>query len=224
MRKIKGLIFDFDGIILDSELPTLQSWQEIYRSFDCELPMKEYYLTIGTTDHIFDPLKHLIKITSLNIDQDQIRNKHKARMLELIKANDLLPGVQTYLDRAKALSLRLGIASSGLDPWINLLLEIKNIHHYFDCVVTSDMVPLPKPAPDLYLSALQKMRLEPDQVIAFEDSPNGLLSAKNSDIFRVAIPNLVTKDMDFSQADLVLSSMSELTLDELIRKVESIQF
>ena len=85
MIKIKGLIFDFDGIIIDSELPTLQSWQEIYRSFNCELPMNEYYLTIGTTDHLFDPLKHLIKITSKNIDEVQIRSKHKARMLELIK-------------------------------------------------------------------------------------------------------------------------------------------
>ena len=186
--------------------------------------MNEYYLTIGTTDHLFDPLKHLIKITSKNIDEVQIRSKHKARMLELIKENDLLPGVRDYLDRAKDLSLHLGIASSGMGPWINHLLEIKNIDHYFDCVISSDMVPFPKPAPDLYLSALQKMSLTSDEVIAFEDSPNGLLSAKSSGIFSIAIPNHVTKEMDFSQASLILTSMSQLTLDELIKKVESIRF
>lgn len=224
MTKIKGLIFDFDGIIIDSERPTLQSWQEIYRSFDRELPMNEYYLTIGTTDHLFDPLKYLINITKKNIDEIQIRSKHKARMLELINENDLLPGVRDYLDRAKDLSLLLGIASSGMGPWVNHLLESKNIHHYFDCVITSDMVPFPKPAPDLYLSALQKMCLNSDEVIAFEDSPNGLVSAKSSGIFSVAIPNHVTKEMDFSQASLILTSMSQLTLDELITKVESIRF
>lgn len=221
MMKIKTLIFDFDGLIIDSETPTLRSWQEIFQSYDLELPMEEYYLTIGTTDHLFDPLENLIQHVDDHIDKAEIKSKHRSRMLDLINENDLLPGIEDYLIRAKQIDLRIGIASSGVGYWINQLLELKKISQYFDCVVTSDMVKFPKPEPDLYLRALQLLDTLPQQAIAFEDSPNGISAAKQAGIFCVAIPNQLTQNMDLSQADLLLDSLKQKTLDKLIWEIEN---
>ncbi len=221
MKKIKGLIFDFDGLIIDTETPTLQSWQEIYRSHNCELPLNDYFLTIGTTDHLFDPLKHLISLSSEQINIEKNINLHRARMLELIKENELLPGVFEYFLRAKELNLKLGIASSGIGWWINQLLKEKKIHHFFDCVITSDMVPAPKPAPDLYLSALECLDLLSTETIAFEDSPNGIAAASQAGIFCVVVPNHLTKQMDTSLADLRFESLAGMKLDELLLLVEN---
>lgn len=221
MMKIKTLIFDFDGLIIDSETPTLRSWQEIFQSYDLELPMEEYYLTIGTTDHLFDPLENLIQHVDDHIDKAEIKSKHRSRMLDLINENDLLPGIEDYLIRAKQIDLRIGIASSGVGYWINRLLDLKKISQYFDCVVTSDMVKFPKPEPDLYLRALQLLDTLPQQAIAFEDSPNGICAAKQAGIFCVAIPNQLTRNMDLSQADLLLDSLKQKTLDNLIWEIEN---
>ena len=221
MMKIKTLIFDFDGLIIDSETPTLRSWQEIFQSYDLELPMEEYYLTIGTTDHLFDPLENLIQHVDDHIDKAEIKSKHRSRMLDLINENDLLPGIEDYLIRAKQIDLRIGIASSGVGYWINQLLDLKKISQYFDCVVTSDMVKFPKPEPDLYLRALQLLDTLPQQAIAFEDSPNGISAAKQAGIFCVAIPNQLTQNMDLSQADLLLDSLKQKTLDNLIWEIEN---
>lgn len=221
MMKIKTLIFDFDGLIIDSETPTLRSWQEIFQSYDLELPMEEYYLTIGTTDHLFDPLENLIQHVDDHIDKAEIKSKHRSRMLDLINENDLLPGIEDYLIRAKQIDLRIGIASSGVGYWINQLLDLKKISQYFDCVITSDMVKFPKPEPDLYLRALQLLDTLPQQAIAFEDSPNGISAAKQAGIFCVAIPNQLTRNMDLSQADLLLDSLKQKTLDNLIWEIEN---
>ncbi len=220
MRKIKGLIFDFDGLIIDSETPTMQAWQEIYESFGFELPLDKYYLTIGTTDHLFDPLCYLEELVPDGFLLDEIRSKHQTRTIQLIDKNDLLPGVHAYLIRAKELNLKLGIATSAINSWVHYHLINKNISEYFDCVITSDEISPPKPEPNIYLAVLEKLRLSSQEAIAFEDSPNGITAAQRAGIFCVAVPNQLTKSLDTSHADLLFSSFHDKSLDELIAFLE----
>jgi beta-phosphoglucomutase-like phosphatase (HAD superfamily) len=127
-----------------------------------------------------------------------------------------MPGVVEYLDKAVEIGLKIGLASSSDRAWVvNHLTELDLIH-YFDVVCTLEDVKLVKPDPDLYQKAVAGLDLLPDQVVAFEDAPNGILAAKRAGLYCVAVPNSVTRSLDLSGADLILDSFCELPLDKTL--------
>src|SRR5690348_4548841 len=97
---IEALIFDFDGLIVDTESAEYQSWLEIYEEFNCPLPLSEWAVCIGTTAHGFRPDAHLEQLYGQPIDRDAIRARHRQRFVELAHAQPLLPGVQDYITAA----------------------------------------------------------------------------------------------------------------------------
>jgi HAD superfamily hydrolase (TIGR01509 family) len=219
---IRALIFDFDGTILDTELPEFQSWQEIYTAHGCELPFATWAIGIGTTNSEFDPYNFLETQYGQAIDREQIRLRYRERFAELIKLQTVLPGVENYLEEAKQLGLKIGLASSSSQEWVRGHLGRLDLEHYFDCLKCADDVKLTKPDPELYLAALTALEVEPEEALALEDSPNGITAAKRAGIFCIAIPNPMTGQLSLDHADLKLTSLAELSLQELIQKAQAI--
>jgi HAD superfamily hydrolase (TIGR01509 family) len=139
----------------------------------------------------------------------------------MILANTLLPGVVEHLDAAKESGLKLGVASSSTRAWVTGHLARLGVLERFDCLRCRDDVPHAKPEPDLYLAVLDCLGVPASEAIAIEDSPNGVLAAKRAGMRCVAIPNSITARLDLGQADVVLGSLAEVTLAELLRKVVS---
>lgn len=216
----QGIIFDFDGLIVDTELPEYQSWQEVYASYDCSLPLPEWVKLIGAgyASGRFDPYDYLEAQLGRPVDRDEVRRKRRERSAELQGSQPILPGVQSCISSAKQLGLRLGIASSSPRHWVHGHLERVGLEQQFECVKCAEDVGKTKPDPELYLSVLRALELAPGDAIALEDSPNGILAAKRAGIFCVAVPNALTSQLEFDQADLVLSSLAELSLEELLAK------
>ncbi|TAK29737.1 MAG: HAD family hydrolase [Chloroflexota bacterium] len=216
----QGIIFDFDGLIVDTELPEYQSWQEIYQSYGCSLPISEWVALIGAgyVSGQFDPYAFLEKQLGQPVDREAIREKRRQRSAELQSSQPILPGVEACISDAKRLGVRLGIASSSPHHWVDGHLARLRLGHHFECIKCADDVAKTKPDPELYLSALDALQLAPAQAIALEDSPNGILAAKRAGIFCVAVPNPMTSQLSFDQADLVLSSLAELSVEELLAK------
>jgi HAD superfamily hydrolase (TIGR01509 family) len=138
----------------------------------------------------------------------------------MIETQPVLPGVSEYIQRAGQLGLKLGVASSSTCKWVTGHLEQRGLRESFQCVLGSDDVQSTKPDPDLYLSVVECLQVSADKTIAFEDSPHGVTAAKRAGLYCVAVPNPLTRQLRLDHADLLLESLDDLSLDELILKVE----
>lgn len=217
---IRALIFDFDGLILETETPVYQSWRELYESLGCHLSFDKWADTIGKAEGLFDPFEDIEEQLGRTVDREFYEPLRRQRELELVARQPILPGVQDILDTAIQMSLLIGLASSSSCEWVSGHLTRLGLFDYFDTIKASDDVPHTKPDPALYQAVLAALDLRPNQAIVFEDSPNGILAAKRAGLFCVAVPNQLTAGLKLNQADMRLSSLADMPLEKLIRKVE----
>ena len=220
---IKGLIFDFDGLILETEEPIFQSWVELYQSFDCALSFDDWTKIIGSADGPFDPASELERQVGGTLDWDAIEPIRRQRELALIEDLPPLPGVAAALRDAKRLGLKVALASSSPCAWVTGHLERLGLIRYFDCVMASDDVQRTKPDPELFLVALACLGQETKQAVVFEDSPNGVLAARRAGLFTIAVPTPMTSMLPLEHASLRLSSLADMPLEELLARVEQMQ-
>jgi HAD superfamily hydrolase (TIGR01509 family) len=220
---VKALIFDFDGLILDTETPDYEVWQTIYREHGFELPQEEWGKIIGgygLSD--FDAAEHLSVLSQGRLDSASLRDRHRLESHAMTLAQSLLPGVMDYLHEAKRLALKLAIASSSPHSWVDTHSKRLGVFEYFDKIICADDVAVgrTKPNPDLFLLALDLLKVRKNEAIVFEDSPNGIRAAKSAGIFVVAVPNPVTAQLSIENANLTLRSLADLSLSELLNKVK----
>ncbi len=208
---LRALIFDFDGLILDTETPEFHAWQEIYRLHGTELALEDWLPCIGTGS-VFDPHGHMEKLIGRALDRDEIAAAQEVCNRELIAREQLRPGVHAMLETAQAGGLRIGLASSSSRGWVEPHLQRLGIAKFFETLQTGNLVQEVKPHPELYQRAVAAMGVSPGEAIALEDSLNGLRAARAAGIFTVVIPNAMTRHLDLREADLLLESMEELDL------------
>lgn len=216
---IRALIFDFDGLILDTEGPDYQAWQEIYQDYGARLPLPVWADCIGRGHGAFDPVAYLEARIGRSLDRAALRTRHRQRCDALIAAQPLRPGVVEYLQTARRRGLRLAVASSSSRAWVEGHLRQRDLWPFFDCLRCADDVAQTKPAPDLYQAALAALGVSPREAVALEDSPNGVLAAKRAGLFCVAVPNGLTGQLTFDHADLVVPSLADLPLERLLAVV-----
>jgi HAD superfamily hydrolase (TIGR01509 family) len=217
---IRALVFDFDGLILETEEPILRSWQEIFQAHGFELPFEKWALNIGTMDEQFNPFDELEARLGRKVDRRQIEGQRREREMELVLSQPPMPGVVETLRQAKRLGLKVGLASSSSCEWVEGHLSRLGLLDDFDCVVGGDDVQRTKPDPSLYLGALECLGVAPEQAIAFEDSPNGILAAKRAGMFCVAVPTHITGSLPTDHADLRLDSLAAMPLEALIARIQ----
>jgi len=220
---IKALIFDFDGLILDTETPEFHVWQNIYQEHGFELPPDEWGKIVGGYGlSNFDAAEHLSLLAQERLDSVSLRARHRLESHTMILAQPLLPGVMDYIHDAKRLGLKLAIASSSPHSWVDTHAKRLGIFDQFDVIICADDVGAgrTKPNPDLFLLALNQLKVQKNEAVVFEDSPNGVKAAQSAGIFVVAIPNPVTSLLPFQGVDLMLTSLSDLYLPGLLNKVK----
>jgi len=221
MPVIKALVFDFDGLIVDTEVPIFRAWQRIYREHGQELPLARWLTIIGTASGPFDPVIDLAKKTGAKLDGPELKALEVLYYQEATALQQLLPGVVDYLVTARQLGLKTAVASSSTRTWVMDHLNRFGIGEHFDAIVCREDVKRTKPDPDLYLTALQRLGARPDEAIAFEDSSNGIHAAKAAGLFCVVVPNLLTVDLDLTEADLRLLTLEALPLREVINQASA---
>ena len=217
---IRGLVFDFDGLILDTELPDFESWQEMFVEHGASLPLAAWTPLIGTASG-FDLYDYLEQQAGRTIDRADVQERRRQRYHERVIAQVILPGVEACIREAKTRGLQVGLASASSPDWVLGHLARLGLHVHFDTVKTSADVARVKPDPALYRAALDALGLDAAEAIALEDSPNGIAAAKAAGLFCVAIPNAMTRDLDLSAADLRLTSLADLPLAQLLHIVEN---
>jgi HAD superfamily hydrolase (TIGR01509 family) len=218
--RVRGLLFDFDGLLLDTETPSRRAFEDLYRDHGHELPHDRWATVIGTLGAEFEPYAHLEELVGAKLDRDQLDASRRAREDELCDLEELRPGIDAYLAEADRRGLIRAIVSSSSRSWIDRHLSRLACSNGWQAIVTADGSPeRAKPRPTLYLEALDAIGVRADEAIAFEDSPNGVRAAKAAGVFCVAIPNPATEALALDDADLVLESLEEISLSDLLARL-----
>jgi HAD superfamily hydrolase (TIGR01509 family) len=212
---IAALIFDFDGLLVDTETPAFESWQPIYAEYGQTLSLELWKEALGTS-HGFDPLAHLASLAGKPIDRDALWARRLANKEQLAALQPLLPGAFAILEQARALGLPCALASSSDRRWIDRWLNLHKIREYFSCIRTADDVVRTKPSPELFLGAAACLGVRPGACLVFEDSPNGILAAQAAGMRCVVVPGAITRQLELPAAELVLESLDALPLTDIL--------
>jgi HAD superfamily hydrolase (TIGR01509 family) len=218
---LKALIFDFDGLILDTETPEVLVWQSIYREYGFELPVDEWAKTIGGYGiSNFDAAEHLALLSQGRLESAPMRTRYRRESELLIHASDIMPGVVNLIEQAREQGVQVAIGSSSPHSWVDTHAKRLGIFHYFKHIICQDDVApgRTKPNPDIYLKALEVLKVQNTEAVVFEDSLNGVEAARRAKIFVVAVPNPLTAKMGVS-GDQTVSSLANLSLQGLQAKI-----
>jgi HAD superfamily hydrolase (TIGR01509 family) len=212
---LHALVFDFDGLIIDTESSGYSTAAEVFTAHGHELSVEWWHSIIGTADH---PHWSAVLEDLLGAPLDDragVLAGRQARHHALVAAQPLSNGLVELLDAADAAGVPAAVASSSSRAWVAGNLARLEILERFVTVTTGDQVEHTKPAPDLYLVACRSLDVLPGNAVAFEDSPNGVAAAKAAGLACVAVPGPMTVSLDLSAADLIVGSLADVGWDDL---------
>jgi HAD superfamily hydrolase (TIGR01509 family) len=212
---LRALIFDFDGLILDTETAVFRSWERVDGDHEVALPMDLWLEAIGSDDAVYDPLAYLLERRP-GLDIDGLHARRRAHRDAVLAACAPLPGVVALLDEAASRGLGMAVASSSERAWVEGHLGRLGLRERFMALRCKEDVPRVKPDPALYRAAAEALCAAPDEVVCFEDSPNGVAAARAAGMRCVAVPGPMTARLAFDAAHLRLGSLDEATLDEVL--------
>ena len=218
---IDAVLFDFDGLILDTESTLRRAWEEIYQSHGLSVPGAVWASWVGSSADPVEAYEYLERNLEQPIDRSALRDRRMAREHELLKREQVMAGVVELIDDAVDRELRLAIASSSDHEWVAGHLRRLGLFDRFDAIVTADDVVATKPAPDLYRVALDRLGVSAERAIAFEDSAHGVAAAAAAGLFCIAVPNRVTRHASFPGANLIVETLAGRPLAEFLRAAES---
>jgi len=210
-NNIKAILFDLDGVVIDSEPLHFEAHKKILEDYGVELTLEDY-LDFGVAKGDSNLYREVSERFGVSIDNKEMAKRKKQAYWEILdKKGELMPGILEILQNFSK-EYALAIVSSGVKVSVEHVLDKFNIKNYFKVIVTGGDVAKVKPAPDVYLKAMELFGYNKEDCIAIEDSETGVAAAKNAGIKCFAIPNDFTKKQDFSRADVVLSSIKELKI------------
>ncbi len=218
---MEAVIFDFDGLILDTESTLFAAWQRTYAEFGVELPLSLWTANIGGYSYeAFHPMDHLERLTGQTLDRDTINQRRREWYWGQVYVQDVMPGVRAAVDAAAEMGLKLGVASSSDRKWVTGHLERLDLLDRFDALVCGDEVARVKPDPELYRTALDTLGVPAARCFAVEDSPKGVAAAKGACLYCVAVPNPVTETLDLGACDWRLESLDAVPFGRLVKQIE----
>lgn len=217
---IDAVVFDFDGLILDTEAPIFAAWCAAFEAHGCPPPtIEQWSVWIGTDTDDAALLEALLMGARRPVDLDAMHAARRTHRDELLAVEAVRPGVIAWIDEAAAAGLGVAIASSSADDWVLGHLDRLGVRGRFRHVMCAGNGRPAKPAPDTYLAACGALGVEPRHALAVEDSPHGVAAAKGAGLACVVVPNPLTESLDLSAADLRLGSLADCSLEEAVTRV-----
>lgn len=212
--QIRAVIFDFDGLLVDTETAEYLAWRRLYVEHGATLEVSVWQHAVGY-DGRLNPRKMLEEQVGRQLDWSVLVPRKKQYHIEQIEQLPPLPGVVALMQRCKAADIRIGVASNSSSQWVREGLERVDLMQFVEAYATRDEVANPKPLPDVYLLALDKLGAAPESSVAFEDSEPGVRSAKAAGLYVVAVPNEFTCLQDLSSADQIERTLEKIDIEQI---------
>jgi len=209
-----ALVFDFDGLICDTETVVFESVRHVFRAHGVELTLAEWLPAVGAAEA---PAWEAVLEASVGrpLDREMLRAARQGHSDELMAVTAVLPGVDALLAAAHAAGVPCGMASNSPRSWVTGNLERLGLAERFDVVVAVDEVTNPKPHPEPYLRAVAALGASPASAVGLEDTLIGVTAARRAGLYTVAVPGPMSAHHDFAGADLVVDSLAAVTLPAL---------
>ncbi len=229
----KAVLFDFDGVIIDTEWPIYESWKRVYEGEGHELGIETYVQCIGSDFDTWSPEKYLEELTGKEFDWPAINAKRQVELEGDLVGVEVLAGVREMFealgvggdgsfgagvsdvsesDRLIFREMKLAVVSSSTHRWVDAWLEKLGLVELVDEVICRGDAACIKPAPDLYEEAVKRFSLAAGECLVIEDSLNGVKAGNAAGCVTVAVPSRLTGCLDFSEADLVIGSLVEFRI------------
>lgn len=215
-QQLDAVIFDFDGLVIDTESPAFDAWSAIYREHGHELRLDLWVGCVGASEAGFDPIRHLAELLKRPVDGAALMADKERRKKAACDRLRPLPGVLERIEEARALGLKVAVASSSSRSWVEGHLRRLDLITAFDAMRTKDDVVRVKPHPDLYLAAAMALAVEPTRCLAIEDSVNGVRAARAAGMGCLAVPGPITRALDFSGATARFDSLAAVRLADFL--------
>ena len=215
--ELQALIFDFDGLILDTESSLVAAWQEIFDEYKLKISLSKWARMLGQSSDPVQAYEYLEKKLGFSVDRLALKERRVERELAILAGQEALPGVVALINEARAAGLSLAVGSSSEHEWVDGHLERLGLRALFDVVVCSEDVLRTKPAPDIYLQVLQDLGLESESAVALEDSEHGVSAARAAGLLCIAVPNEITRAARFDHAHVVLQNLEDVGLVDIER-------
>lgn len=204
-----AVLFDFDGVLVDTEWAIYQAWRRTFEAHDHELPLEVYTRCIGSDFATWSPKTHLEDLTGLAFDWHDLDARRQAEIMAELNGAGPMHGATKLLKRVNILNLPAAVVSSSSHHWVDGWLEKLGLHGHFATTVCRGDAPRIKPAPDLFLEAAKRLSIAPRECLVIEDSLNGVHAAKAAGMRVWTVPNRVTEGLDFTPADRVFRSLED---------------
>jgi HAD superfamily hydrolase (TIGR01509 family) len=218
---IEAVVFDFDGLLMDTETTLVESWRAEWRWHGLELDLDDGFWPGHGGDSGEMHYAQLAAAVGPGYDREKSHMRRLAHRDELHRTLDFRPGIREWLRDARAVGLRIAIASSSARPWVIGHLGRVRALDLFDLVVTGDEVSAHKPDPEIYVLALSRLGLDGSAAVAVEDTAHGVAAAAAAGMSTIAIPNPFVRAEAVAAADLVLGSADQILLSEALLAVSS---
>jgi len=216
---LRAILFDFDGLMMQTETAYYGGWKAVYDEYGVELPM-DYFVKMIGGGFGHNPFQFLADQTNKPIDEKAIWKRVMDVHWEMALDEPLMPGVQQWIDDARKMGLRMAVASSSPHSWIDFHMKRVGVWDDFQAVICRDDVPLRKPAPDLYVAAMRALEVQPEDCLVLEDSEHGVDAAIAAGVYVVVVPHHFTEHMEVSHANRSIPSLAEVSLADVIRGME----
>lgn len=205
-----AVLFDFDGVLVDTEGAIYQAWLRTFHAHGHDLPLDIYTRCIGSDFATWSPKTHLEELSGLAFDWHNLDARRQEEILRALTHEGTMSGVIGLLEQLTRAGIRRAVVSSSSHHWVDGWLEKLAFAHHFETVVCRGDAPQIKPAPDLYLEAAKRLGLRSAECLVIEDSLNGMIAAKAAGMTVWIVPNRVTAGLDFSAADRIFPSLVEV--------------
>ncbi|MBN1318976.1 MAG: HAD family phosphatase [Anaerolineales bacterium] len=209
MIKVRAIIFDMDGLLVDSEPLSKQVWRKLLADQGHELDKETELAIVGF--RASESARYLCDRFGLELSTEWLENERRKMLLDLIKKGiSSMPGMEDLFDALDGRDLMLGIATSSDRTIAQAILHSIGILGKFSIIVSGDMVERGKPAPDIYLAAANALKVSPSACLVLEDSPRGIQAARAAGMRCIAVPNELTAELDLSEANWIFSSLGSV--------------
>lgn len=209
------VIFDFDGLLMDTESTSLKSWQFEWQQWGLELDASTFFVNHGG-DITEDRYTQLAKAVGERFDRRRSHQRRVEFRNRLHASLDLMEGTREWIMQASETGRRIAVASSSPRDWLTSHLDRVGVLGHFEVLAAGDEVTQHKPAPDVYELALSRLHVAHDQAVAVEDTAHGVDAAHAAGLRCIAIPNPFVRAEAVRHADLVLPSAATASLDDAI--------
>ncbi|UCH92167.1 MAG: HAD family phosphatase [Candidatus Aminicenantes bacterium] len=202
---MKAIIFDMDGLMVDSERLYHQAQQEINRQFNKTLPEKTRLKMMGRKP--LESMKIFVEELDIPMDAEKVLEMRDNIMREKYKNHLVpLPGLFHIIDAFSG-KLKLAISTGTQQEFLDIVVDQLEIRDKFAVLQASDDIEKGKPHPEIYLKTCKKLGLKPEECIVLEDSLNGVLAGKRAGCYVIAVPSEYTKEENFDIADFVAADL-----------------